>query len=201
MYVIIYTMSVKIKAKNPTNTLQTLTCNSGGELNVAFDGLDLSKTNAKLDLNFGKLSNIQTITDTKLSAIQTFLDKDSGVNFHNTLTNSKLDTVITNTEKTITHLNLLNTTITANSFSSSINLQPYPSEGGHIWGNSDTHYNLILQYSNDNITYFNIKLLNVINIDSDLTFNCHLEIPPKYIRFHNPKNTDVSCNFFIDLIT
>ena len=31
-----------------------------------------------------KLTNLQTINDTKLSAIQTFLDKDSGTNFHNT---------------------------------------------------------------------------------------------------------------------
>jgi len=152
-------MSVKVRAKNPSNILQTLSCDSNGQLNVAFDGLDLSTTN------------------------------------------TKLDTVISNTDKTITHLTLLNTTINANSFSSSINLTSHPSEGGNIWGNSDTHHNLILQYSSDNISYFNIKNLNVVNIDSDLTFCTHMEIPPKYIRFYNHHNSSVICNFHIDLIT
>jgi len=133
-------MSVKIKAKNANNVLQTLTCNTDGKLNVGLD-------------------------------------------------------------KTITHLTLLNQTIGANSFTTAINLTPYPSEGGHLWGNSDTHYNLILQYSNDNITFLNIKWLSVVNIDGDFTFNSHLEIPPKFIRFHNPKSSSVSCSFNIDLIT
>lgn len=133
-------MSVKIKAKNANNVLQTLTCNTDGKLNVGMD-------------------------------------------------------------KTITYLTLLNETIGANSFTTTINLSSHPSEGAHIWGNSDTHYNLILQYSNDNITFFNISWLSVVNIDNDLTFNLHLEIPPKFIRFHNPKNSSVSCNFHIDLIT
>ena len=133
-------MSVKIRAKNPSNVLTTLNCDTNGQLNVAMD-------------------------------------------------------------KTITHLTLLNQTISANSFSTSVNLTAHPSEGANIWGNSDTHHNLILQYSNDNITYFNIKNLNVININSDLTFCEHIVIPPKHIRFFNHNSVSVSANFHIDLIT
>jgi len=48
-----------------------------------------------------KLTNIQTITDTKLSAIQTFLDKDSGTNFHNAQIHTKLDQA--NTHHTTAH--------------------------------------------------------------------------------------------------
>lgn len=136
-------MSVKIRAKNPSNSLQTVSCNSSGHLNVAFPV----------------------------------------------------------TEKQITHITLLNETISSNSFSTSINFSSHPSLGGNLWGNSDTHHNIILQFSNDNITFFNIKTLNVINIDNDLTFSSSLQAPPKYIRFHNPKNSSVSINAFIDLIT
>tara|TARA_R110002072_G_scaffold271842_3_gene431837 strand:+ start:3216 stop:3677 length:462 start_codon:yes stop_codon:yes gene_type:complete len=42
-------MSTKIRAKNPSNILQTLTCDNSGHLNIAFDGLDLTTTNGKLD--------------------------------------------------------------------------------------------------------------------------------------------------------
>ena len=194
-------MSVKVRAKNPSNILQTLSCDANGQLNVAFDGLDLSTTNAKLDLNFGKLSNIQTITDTKLSAIQTFLDKDSGNQFHNDITNTKLEELKTLNTKGIQHISLLNHTISANSVGNVIDLSTYKTLGGTLWGNSDTHYNLVLQYSEDNITYFNIKNISVVNIENDLTFYEFLEVPPKYVRFLNPKNSNVSVNIHLDLIT
>ncbi len=48
-----------------------------------------------------KLTNLQTINDTKLSAIQTFLDKDSGANFHNAQIHTKLDQA--NTHHTTAH--------------------------------------------------------------------------------------------------
>ncbi len=57
----------------------------------------LTTANTHHETNATKLTNIQTINDTKLSAIQTFLDKDSGTNFALALTNTKLDTIATNT--------------------------------------------------------------------------------------------------------
>ncbi len=57
----------------------------------------LTTANTHHETNATKLTNIQTINDTKLSAIQTFLDKDSGSNFALALTNTKLDTIATNT--------------------------------------------------------------------------------------------------------
>lgn len=151
-------MSVKVRAKNPSNILQTLSCDSNGQLNVAFDGLDLSTTNSKLD----ELKTLNT--------------------------------------KSIQHISLLNHTIAPNSVGSVIDLSTYKTLGSTLWGNSDTHHNLVLQYSEDNTTYFNIKNVNVVNIENDLTFYDFLEIPPRYIRFLNPKNTNVSVNIHLDLI-
>ena len=83
-------------ANGHLSTIKSKINSLSGDINT--DALNIhGTTHAKLDLNFGKLSNIQTITDQKLSAIQTFLDKDSGTNFHNALTNAKLDTIATNT--------------------------------------------------------------------------------------------------------
>ncbi len=57
----------------------------------------LDTANTHHAITSGKLTNLQTINDTKLSSIQTFLDKDSGANFALNLTNTKLDTIATNT--------------------------------------------------------------------------------------------------------
>lgn len=132
-------MSVKIRAKNPSNILQTLSCDDEGRLKV-FE------------------------------------------------------------QKSIHHISLLNHTISSNSTGNVIDLSTYKTLGGTVWGNSDTHYHLVIQYSEDNITYFNIKNINVLNIVNELTFYEYLEIPPKYIRFLNPKNSNVVLNIHLDLI-
>ena len=61
-------------------------------------------SNTHLSTAATKLTNIQTITDTKLSAIQTFLDKDSGTNFHNAQIHTKLDTANSHKADHTTHL-------------------------------------------------------------------------------------------------
>jgi len=52
-------------------------------------------THTKLDTLNTTTSTLKSVNDTKLSSIQTFLDKDSGVNFCLTQTNTKLDTLNT----------------------------------------------------------------------------------------------------------
>ncbi len=84
-------VSTRIVGKDPSNV------NIHNEVKVDSSG-NIQHHDAQA---FTKLSNIQTITDTKLSAIQTFLDKDSGTNFHNAQIHTKLDTA--NTHHTTAH--------------------------------------------------------------------------------------------------
>ncbi len=192
-------MSTKIRAKNPSNILQTLTCDSGGHLNVAFDGLDLSTTNDKLDLNFGKLSNIQTITDTKLSAIQTFLDKDSGNQFINNIVEEKLTEIEAKTyNRSRGQIKYENVSLAQNTASSVFNLSNYISTKCRLWGNSDIHKDIILQFSDDNNNWHNSENIHILNINSEYVFNLIIECPPKYMRVFN-QNPAITINLYLEL--
>lgn len=151
-------MSVKIKAKNQSNILQTLTCDNAGHLNVAFDGLDLTTTNAKLDLIEGK-----TYSRTK------------------------------------SQIKYTNESLAQNQSSSVFDLSNNISTKCRLWGHSNVHKNLMLQFSDDNSNWHNIEILNVLNISGDLTFNQIIECPPKYIRVFNNQTTTITLDLFLEL--
>ena len=156
-------MSVKIKAKNPTNTLQTLTCDANGKLNVNSTGS-------------GGGSTDMTTTNTHLSNIE-----------------SKTYS------RTKTNLTSLNQTITQNNNSSVFDLSTTISTSARLWGKSDTHHDLILQFSNDNSNWISIDNVNVLIIDNDKSFNLIIDNPPKYLRLLNPHNQTIIIDTFLEL--
>lgn len=135
-------MSVKIKAKNLSNSLQTLTCNNSGRLNVFNE-------------------DITTITKSNLTS--------------------------------------LNQTITQNNPSSVFDLSTNISSSTRLWGNSNTHHDMILQFSNDNSNWISVDNINVLNINTELTFNLIITSPPKYIRLFNNHNQTIIINAHLEL--
>tara|TARA_R110002153_G_scaffold51491_2_gene144801 strand:+ start:1426 stop:1839 length:414 start_codon:yes stop_codon:yes gene_type:complete len=137
-------MSVKIKAKNASNILQTLTCDNDGKLN----------TTATL---------IGHNTKTNLKSVNLTINSTSSA-FENDLTSVAYGKCL-------------------------------------IWGDSNTHKNIILQFSNNATDWYSNIEIPVIKINNELVFMINLEQPPKHIRFYNPESSAIIVNIFIDLLS
>lgn len=128
-------MSVKIKAKNDSDLLQTLRCDNSGIL----------KTN----------STLVSIT----------------------LTN--------------------NETITASGNGTSIDISTYNKM--RLWGTSNIHHNFLIQWSNDNITFYTMDEMNVLSKNGIFLFNQLWDNIPKYIRFFNHHSLTINLVMFLEL--
>tara|TARA_R110000822_G_scaffold26049_13_gene78824 strand:- start:940 stop:1407 length:468 start_codon:yes stop_codon:yes gene_type:complete len=153
-------MSVKIKAKNPSNLLQTLTCNTLGHLNTTGGGggsTDMTTTN-------NHLSNIEGKTYIRTK---------------NNLTS--------------------NGVIGQNTASSVFDLSTNISSLVRLWGSSDTHHDMILEFSNDNSNWISVDIIHVLNINSNSSFNLIINNPPKYIRLFNNHSQSIILDAFLEL--
>tara|TARA_R110000823_G_scaffold191906_6_gene323557 strand:+ start:4846 stop:5322 length:477 start_codon:yes stop_codon:yes gene_type:complete len=156
-------MSVKIKAKNPSNILQTLTCDANGHLNTTGSG-------------GGGGSTDMTTTNLHLSNIEgkTYIRSN-------------------------TNLSSLNQTILTTNSSSVLDLSSNISSKARLWGNSNTHHDLILQFSDDNSTWISVDNINVLNINSEKSFNVLIDNPSKYIRLFNHSTQTIIINVYLEL--
>ena len=70
-----------------------------------------------------------------------------------------------------------------------------------IWGSSDIHKNFIIQYSNNNSNWLDIREVLVLEINSNYVFEQIVECPPKYIRFKNISSSTQVLNIYLEHIS
>jgi len=147
------------------------------------DTINMENVNLNTDQLETKLSNIQTINDTKLSSLVTFLDKDSGVNFHNKLTNDKLDTIITNTfanEYASTYSTVISGSGTFTTASTDLGAAT-DRHKIHILGNLTSGLvNISMELSHNNVTYYKDNAFNFTILGN--AFSCMGQTNFRYFR-------------------
>mgnify|MGYP003671162877 FL=1 len=98
-----------------------------------------------------------------------------------------------------TNLSSLNQTILTTNSSSVLDLSSNISSKARLWGNSNTHHDLILQFSDDNSTWISVDNINVLNINSEKSFNVLIDNPSKYIRLFNHSTQTIIINVYLEL--
>ena len=101
--------------------------------------------------------------------------------------------------RTRTNLTFLNQTILTNANSSVFNLSSTIYNKCRLWGVSDRHHDLTLEFSNDNSTWSKIQNVNVLNFNSNYTFNLIIDLPPKYLRLNNHSAHTITLDTLLEL--
>ena len=178
-------------AKDATGDSFFLICNSDGKL-IVDTQLDQEEDSAHVNNHKGIMS-LAVRQDTQSNLAGDGKYSPLSINNKGELRVSGGSTRTTN--------NILDETISANSSSTNkFDLSNTVAIRSKLWGKSYKHNNFIIEYSDDDSSYFDIREAMVLEVNGGYIFEEVIECPPKYLRFKNITDSDHKLDIYLELI-